>query len=616
MTGLAQSRGLRSTLLVVGLLAIYAGERLAPPDGKLHGILVVLGLVSVAAATIALRILALRAAHGERRKVEARIAIASGGVAFSLLVYGLGTETGQKMLGVAGDAESKVPGILAVLFPIVLVCSLLPLLFMEMSYASMPSEPSVERRRIDVSAHAGLVIALALSMLFALGFALEGWGKKWDFSYFKTTRPSAGTKRMMDRLGEPLDVYAYYPKVNDVRDQVMPYLRELGRASKKVKIHSVDQALRPSLAREHRVTKNGTIVLAQGDKHESVAVGLELEEARTKLRKLDGDFQKAFLKLTRPRRTLYLTVGHKERGESDADDPEEMGTEDWKALLEELGIATRNLGIGQGLGNEIPGDATAVSIMGPREKFLPEEAHTLASWVEGGGHLLMFLDPDETNGLEPVLTALGLRVLPGTVVSESNHFVRDHTKADNAVVFTNRFSAHPTASSASRLSSRIASVFVGGGAIDKVDGAQPEGRNTTFSVRSLPGAWRDLDGDYEYDDGPEKKEPLNLVSATTIRPGRGGADGEGRAVVVGDADFATDQVLRNPGNVTIVVDTLRWLVGEADIAGPPESEEDVRIEHTRDEDVVWFYGTIFAVPVVVLGAGLGSIQLSKRRRKK
>ena len=38
-------------------------------------------------------------------------------------------------------------------------------------------------------------------------------------------------------------------------------------------------------------------------------------------------------------------------------------------------------------------------------------------------------------------------------------------------------------------------------------------------VRSLPGTWRDLGGDYEYDDGPEKKEPLDFVAATTVAVG-------------------------------------------------------------------------------------------------
>ena len=43
-------------------------------------------------------------------------------------------------------------------------------------------------------------------------------------------------------------------------------------------------------------------------------------------------------------------------------------------------------------------------------------------------------------------------------------------------------------------------------------------------------------------------------------------------------------------------------------------EEDVRIAHTRQEDVVWFYSTIFGVPLLVLGAGILYNHLRRRPR--
>lgn len=33
------------------------------------------------------------------------------------------------------------------------------------------------------------------------------------------------------------------------------------------------------------------------------------------------------------------------------------------------------------------------------------------------------------------------------------------------------------------------------------------------------------------------------------------------------------------------------------------SEEDVPIQHTRSQDVAWFYATVFGVPVAVLAVG-------------
>ncbi len=92
----------------------------------------------------------------------------------------------------------------------------------------------------------------------------------------------------------------------------------------------------------------------------------------------------------------------------------------------------------------------------------------------------------------------------------------------------------------------------------------------------------------------------------------GTEDTAGRAVVIADGDFLTDQVLRNLGNVTVVADSLRWLVGEAELPGPPENEEDVKIEHTRDEDKLWFWGTIALVPGIVLVGGLTAVRRMRR----
>ena len=61
-----------------------------------------------------------------------------------------------------------------------------------------------------------------------------------------------------------------------------------------------------------------------------------------------------------------------------------------------------------------------------------------------------------------------------------------------------------------------------------------------------------------------------------------------------------------------LVDAVRWLVGEASFAGAETSEEDVRIETTKQQDLSWFYATIFGAPCLVLAAG---VVLSRRSRR-
>ena len=70
-----------------------------------------------------------------------------------------------------------------------------------------------------------------------------------------------------------------------------------------------------------------------------------------------------------------------------------------------------------------------------------------------------------------------------------------------------------------------------------------------------------------------------------------------------DSDALADGVLQNLGNAYLALDTLRWITGEESISGVVSSEEDVPIQHTRAQDVLWFYATVLLAPALVLGVG-------------
>jgi gliding motility-associatede transport system auxiliary component len=66
-------------------------------------------------------------------------------------------------------------------------------------------------------------------------------------------------------------------------------------------------------------------------------------------------------------------------------------------------------------------------------------------------------------------------------------------------------------------------------------------------------------------------------------------------------------------NQVLYVDAVRWLIGEESFAGPPNTEEDKKIKHTKQEDLAWFYSSIFGAPALVLGLG---VWVSRRSRAK
>ncbi|HEY8211462.1 MAG TPA: ABC transporter, partial [Myxococcaceae bacterium] len=89
---------------------------------------------------------------------------------------------------------------------------------------------------------------------------------------------------------------------------------------------------------------------------------------------------------------------------------------------------------------------------------------------------------------------------------------------------------------------------------------------------------------------------------------------EGRVVVLGDSDFLTDTIIRYEGPAYFAFDSMKWLVGDESIQGTVNSEVDVPVQHTKENDRFWFYSTIFLGPAFLLGLGLAGTRRRGGRR--
>jgi hypothetical protein len=241
---------------------------------------------------------------------------------------------------------------------------------------------------------------------------------------------------------------------------------------------------------------------------------------------------------------------------------------------------------------------------------MPEEAQTLLGYVRKGGRLMLMLDPGADDGLDPVLAGLGLVRQPGNLASDKNHLRRAHDDTDKTLVFSNKYSSHPTVTTASRFQADVASIFVVGVGLERNPAQDLSPKpNVTFPLRTGLGFFRDLDGDLQRD-ANEPDESLNMMAAVTVAEKEGAP--EGRLVVIGDGDFMTDKVSANNGNVMLFVDSLAWLIGNEELNAEVSSEEDIPIEHSRAQDKLWFYASTFAVPLPLL---LLSAWVARRRRR-
>lgn len=600
-----------SILFFIGLVSLFVGERLVGV-GALRTAFGAAGGLLIVGSTV-VRALRMLKAQGDARRVERMLLLfAVVGIA-SLALYALQSDVWAKLAGAGLDKTApKLDGALAALWPALLGLALFPTFFAEMAYASMHRAPLLEAMRVRDAALSGVGIASVLVFAFCAYYVAAERDVKADLSYFRTTRAGDATQNLVRALDQPVEVSAFFPSGNEVREQVSEYLSDLQKLSPNFVVQFYDHALEPTLAKELGVTGNGTLVVKRKDRRELMGFGLELERARSQLRTLDADFQKRLLQVSRGRKTLYFTTGHGERA------PDRMTSTDqrWtmrlaRELLGNLNYDVRNLGVAEGLGATVPEDAVAVAIVGPNKPFLPEEIASIKKYLDGGGRLLLALDPDAGLTFEDLLGPYGLAYRAEVLANDIATFARTRQQSDRVNIVTAAYSSHPSVTSAGRLGQRAPLLLVSSGFLERTD-HKPEGLRVDFTVRSHPMTWSDKNANFT-NDADEPRRTFDLAAAVS-QTREGGA--ETRLLVFADSDLFGDPVIEFLGNAYLTLDGVKWLAGEESLMGEVNTEEDKPIQHTRKQDVAWFYSTVFAAPALVLGVGFVVTRRKGRARRK
>ncbi len=604
---------------VASLLLLFVGERIVPSDEVLRYAFSGLGVAGALASTL-YRLRGMSAAAGdERRSVERILALLMAGGLVAIALYFATTETGRTALGIAtmkAETRARATGVLTVAWIVILVVSFVPLVFGEIAFAPMRRAERIEARRVRAATLGGATLALAATYVAMFAYSAGELDYKLDFSYFRTSRPGESTKNVARSLTEPIEVTAFFPQLNDVGEEVQGYLSELSAASPQVQVKFQDRLLVPALAKELKVTQDGVLVLQRGTSKETMTVGAEMKTAQAKLKTLDADFQKTLLKVLRSQRVAYFTVGHGELNELTGDAAKDGRTsKNVKRLLESQNYLVKDLGLPQGLAADVPQDAHIVLVLGGSRDMLPEEVASLKRYAERGGRLILALDPDGKVDFAPLAAAVGLSWKPAVLATDdARHFYPlRHNDSDRIILLTNRFSSHASVSSLSKISQKTAVVFRGAAALDKAEGATAA---VDFAVKALAETFDDQNGNFAFDkDAGEKRSAYNLAAAVTKPTGekdKDGKDKEMRVFALGDADALGDGAVGDTPNGLLVLDVIRWLGGDESFLGAITSNEDVKIEHTKQKDLVWFYGTVFAVPLGVLGIGFFTTRRKKR----
>jgi hypothetical protein len=612
----------------LGMLWLFVGERILAA-GTPRLVCSVLGLGLLVAAIVARAVRSARVPD-DRKTVERSIQTMYVVGLVAIIAYFVQSDLPAVLGGTA--LETRFPRVavaLAALWPVVWSVAAFAILPMELAYAPMKRAARVETGRIRAAQFAGMGTAFMLTLAFSLAYAASERDHKWDLAYFRTTRPGESTRKIVRALDAPLTVAVFFPNGNEVREQVDAYLGDLARESSQLRVEHYDFDIDPVKAKELGVSANGFLVFNRGGRKEQLGLSLQMESARANLRVLDREIQQRLLSAAKPNRVTMLTVGHGERTADPQDDSDRRpGIRELRNALQDQGHDVRELGPAQGLATDVPKDATLVMILGPTKPFAPEEIGALTRFLDRGGRIFLALDPDAGVPMTELLAPIGLSLGAKTLVNDQIYASRTHQDGDRANLVTGLFSSHPSVTTLSRQGMRAPVVLPGAAAIlgPRPHSAPVNGWSVDYAVHAHAATFADDNGNFQLDRGEERKSWELAAAASRKLPTPANADAKGtskekapdaeapeaRLFVVGDSDFLTDPVIRFAGNGFLVLDPVRWLMGEESFAGQVSSEADVPINHTRKQDVAWFYSTIFVVPGLVLV--LGFVVTRRKRR--
>jgi len=403
---------------------------------------------------------------------------------------------------------------------------------------------------------------------------------RWDVTEERMYTLSQQTIQILDGLTQPVQVRLFFTPSHYNYVAAEDMIKEYAARSSLITYEFIDPEVQRQKTLEYQVQKDGTIIFEQGNRRE-VTFGVQ-----------EQDFASALLRVTTDKvRGVYFTTGHQERA---LEDTAGTGYSNVRMLLESENYETGTLNLATM--ETPPEDLSVLVIAAPQTPFEQGELDRLNDLLKSGVSLFILFEPASGDSLEGFLETYGLVVNDDLIVDTRQAFfgdvvtplVSDYTYHQITKDLTGASSIFPTARS-----------------LTPTDPAAPDW-TVEVLIESSAGSWGEQDyfGEQVAQDDDESVGPLAL--AVAIEPAPEGT-GCGRLVVVGDADFASNDVLtqvRGTANIDLFMNAAGWLAEEEDLISiRPVKYKTREVFLSSAEARGIIYGNILFVPLAVLIAG-------------
>lgn len=488
-------------------------------------------------------------------------------------------------------------------------------------------------------------VALVAALVLLLNYFGFKYYQRFDWTGSKLYSLSPKTESVLEGLDRDVTVTALMRPGAPLEDVTRELLDRYAAKSRRLTVRHVDPER--NLLETNRLveqyglaTATDVVVFESGDDRRVVDSsklaeydysGLQFGAEPT-MTSFKGEeaFTGAILELVEERKPKVLfTSGHGERA------LEEPGPGGLSRVRELLGGENVEIDTWPTLGaTEVPAGTDVVVIASPRVAFVAPELELLGRFLDEGGRLLALLDPEldgkgalVPTGLEPLLTGRGVELGEDLVVDPSA--VLPTMGAET--IFVRSSGLHPIVESLGQAQYPVLVAL----ARSVRPGDAPAGAQASTLLETTSEGWAETDlanltqvarGDGDRpgpvpigvavgpggDDRPPGFDEHDLLEEGEEDAGTK-PEVPWRLVVIGDSDFATNSVLPNVGNPTLLANAFNWLLERDQLLGiGPKRPEQARLTLTPGQLSAITWGVLAGLPALALAAG-AAVWMRRRR---
>ena len=362
---------------------------------------------------------------------------------------------------------------------------------------------SMSRRQTRLGTIAAGSVFIVLGLLVAINYLASRRNHRWDLTANQQFSLSDQTRQILHKLDAPVKIRVYDKP--DAFDHFHDRLDEYAYASNRVSVQYLDIDKQPVQANRDQVQANGTVVFDYKGRTERVTSAEESQLTNGLIKVLTGKERK-----------VYFLQGH---GEKDTTVNERSGYSAIGSALTSENFSVAPLVLLQQ--RTVPADAAVVVVAGPRTDLFPPEIDALGSYLQGGGKVLLLLDPPDKVETQPLTNLIafakewGIDVGTNIVVDVSG--VGQLIGTDESVPVAAHYPAHPITENF-----KLLTAYPLARAVTAVPGGV-NGRSAQNFIESSKNSWAETDladmfksGKVQDDKDKDPQGPVSMGAAVSL----------------------------------------------------------------------------------------------------